>query len=85
MDHDGNAYKTYCSTPATVCVAATGPTAQGSVNGPWTNPDAPATYTNFGRSAINVAAPGGNGNSFADQPRHSGLQDGDLHRRRPGY
>jgi subtilisin family serine protease len=64
MDHDGNAYKTYCSTPATVCVAATGPTAQGSVNGPWTNPDAPATYTNFGRSAINVAAPGGNGNSF---------------------
>jgi subtilisin family serine protease len=64
MDHDGNGYKTYCSTPATICVAATGPTAQGSVNGPWTNIDAPAFYTNYGRSAINVAAPGGNNSSF---------------------
>jgi subtilisin family serine protease len=29
--------------------------------GPWTNVDAPADYTNFGRSAIDVAAPGGTG------------------------
>lgn len=64
MDHDGNLYKTYCTTPATICVAATGPTSQGSVNGPWTNIDDPATYSNFGRSAINVAAPGGNFSSF---------------------
>jgi hypothetical protein len=64
LDRDKNGYKTYCSTPATICVAATGPTAQGSVNGPWTNIDAPATYSNFGRSAINVAAPGGNFSSF---------------------
>ncbi|MGE3524759.1 MAG: S8 family serine peptidase [Gemmatimonadales bacterium] len=60
LDHDGNGYKTYCSTPATVCVAATGPTYRGSVNGPFLDVDAPAYYTNFGSSAINVAAPGGN-------------------------
>lgn len=60
LDHDGNAYKTYCSTPSTICVAATGPTDRGSVNGPFTDPDAPASFSNYGRSAINVAAPGGN-------------------------
>ena len=60
MDHDGNGYKTYCSTPSTVCVSATGPESAQSVVGPWVNIDSPATYTNYGRSAINVAAPGGN-------------------------
>ncbi|WP_213999071.1 S8 family serine peptidase [Arsukibacterium sp.] len=60
MDHDGNGYKTYCSTPSTVCVSATGPESSESINGPWLNIDSPATYTNYGRSAINVAAPGGN-------------------------
>jgi subtilisin family serine protease len=64
LDKDGSAYKTYCDTPATICVAATGPTAQGGTNGPWTNIDAPASYTNYGRSAIDVAAPGGNAASF---------------------
>jgi subtilisin family serine protease len=60
LDKDRSGYKTYCSTPSTICVSATGPTAQAGVNGPWTNIDAPASYTNYGRSAINVAAPGGN-------------------------
>ena len=60
LDHDGNAYKTYCSTPSTICVAATGPTDRAGVNGPFTDPDAPASFSNYGRSAINVAAPGGN-------------------------
>jgi subtilisin family serine protease len=64
LDHDKNSYKTYCSTPNTICVSATGPTAQAGVNGPWTNVDAPAYYTNYGRSAINVAAPGGNNDTF---------------------
>lgn len=59
LDHDGNLYKTYCTAPNVVCVSATGPTNY-SVNGPWANIDAPAYYTNFGRSAISVAAPGGN-------------------------
>ncbi|HMU61043.1 MAG TPA: S8 family serine peptidase, partial [Gemmatimonadales bacterium] len=60
LDHDGNGYKVYCTTPATICVSATGPTYRASVNGPFTDVNAPAYYTNYGRSAINLAAPGGN-------------------------
>src|SRR5438094_4121045 len=69
LDHDGNTYWTFCNTPSVICVAATGPTSDANAtspnpnlvrNGPWTNIDAPAYYTNFGRSVINVAAPGGN-------------------------
>jgi len=69
LDHDGNTYWTFCNTPSVICVAATGPTSDANATnpsatlartGPWTNIDAPAYYTNFGRSAINVAAPGGN-------------------------
>ena len=60
IDHDGNGYKTFCSVPTTICVSATGPTAAAGVEGPWTNIDALASYSNFGRSAISVAAPGGN-------------------------
>ena len=65
MDHDGDSYKTYCNTPNTICVSATGPTHADDVRvGPWYNIDAPAEYTNFGRSAINVAAPGGNNGGY---------------------
>jgi len=64
LDHDGNSYKTYCSTPNTICVSATGPTSSSGVNGPWVNADAPASYSNYGRSAVNVAAPGGTGAGF---------------------
>lgn len=53
-------YKTYCDAPNVLCVSATGPTSRQSINGPWENVDAPAVYTNYGRSAVNVAAPGGN-------------------------
>jgi subtilisin family serine protease len=60
MDHDGNGYKTFCSVPTVICVSATGPTGQTTVNGPWTNIDALAGYSNYGRSAVSVAAPGGN-------------------------
>jgi lantibiotic leader peptide-processing serine protease len=60
MDHDGDGYKTYCSSPNTVCVSATGPISAANVNGPWTEVDASSSYTNFGRSSIDVAAPGGN-------------------------
>jgi subtilisin family serine protease len=59
LDHDGNSFKAFCSAPNVVCVSATGPTAQAGVNGPWTNVDALAPYSNYGRSAISVAAPGG--------------------------
>ena len=61
LDHDGNFYSVYCSTPGVICVAATGPTSSGpNLTGPFLNIDAPAIYSNFGRSAISVAAPGGN-------------------------
>jgi subtilisin family serine protease len=61
IDHDGNGYKSYCSASNVICVSATGPTSQASLDGPWANIDALASYSNYGRSAISVAAPGGNG------------------------
>jgi subtilisin family serine protease len=62
LDHDGNAFAAYCAAPNVICVSATGPTSfTGDVFvGPWVQPDAPAVFTNFGRSSIDVAAPGGN-------------------------
>lgn len=54
LDHNGNEASTFCDMPHVVCVAAMGPTTvTGAV-------DVPAYYTNFGRSAISVAGPGGN-------------------------
>jgi subtilisin family serine protease len=63
QDHNGNWYKTYCDAPHVICVSATGPTDWdgGFV---WEDVDAPADYTNYGRSAISVAAPGGNSGDF---------------------
>lgn len=74
LDHNGNTYQSFCDTPGVICVSATGPTSDATgtpatpksppnpnpFTGPWTNVDAPAYYTNFGRKAIDVAAPGGN-------------------------
>ncbi|HEU4830489.1 MAG TPA: S8 family serine peptidase [Gemmatimonadales bacterium] len=59
LDHNRNVYSTYCNAPGVICVSATGPTSAGGVNGPWTDVDAIAPYSNFGRSAIDLAAPGG--------------------------
>ncbi len=61
LDHDGPSFKSYCNASNVVCVSATGPTSSGGTNGPWANMDALASYSNFGRSSINVAAPGGTG------------------------
>ncbi len=47
MDHTGNVVFTPCENGAGICISATGPT------------DALASYSNFGASAVNVAAPGG--------------------------
>lgn len=70
IDHDKNGYKSYCSAAAVTCVSATGPTAAGLYATPAyptlgeylniQNIDALASYSNFGRSGIDVAAPGGN-------------------------
>jgi subtilisin family serine protease len=60
LDHDANAFQAYCSAPHVLCVSALGPTGQGAF-GPFVNVDAFASfYSDFGRSAISVAAPGGN-------------------------
>ena len=65
MDHDGNLQLTYCAQQHVVCVAATGPTdAVDLYVGPWINIDAPSYYTNYGRSGIDVAAPGGNSGGY---------------------
>lgn len=54
LDHDGNFLSTYCNIPQVLCVSATGPELATS------NVDDVAYFTNFGRSAISVAGPGGN-------------------------
>lgn len=54
LDHDGDIAETYCDMVHVVCVSSVGPT---TFAGPQ---DVPAFYTNFGRSAITVAGPGGN-------------------------
>jgi hypothetical protein len=62
LDHDGNNLALFCGVPGVICVSATGPTTAGVdwASGPWDDPDQPAFYTNYGASAISVAAPGGN-------------------------
>ncbi len=61
FDHSGNSTEYFCDVPGVICVSATGPTDSGpELLGPFLNFDAPAFYTNFGASAIDVAAPGGN-------------------------
>jgi len=49
LQHNRDIFKTYCDATQVVCVAAT------------RRNDEPASYTNYGRSAIDVAAPGGDG------------------------
>jgi hypothetical protein len=53
LDHNGNVESAYCDAPHVVCVSAVGPALSTM------NPNTPSSYTNFGRSAISVAAPGG--------------------------
>lgn len=61
LDHNQNEFLFLCDTPGVICVSATGPPDGGPQNlGPFLNIDSPAFYTNFGSSAIDVAAPGGN-------------------------
>jgi subtilisin family serine protease len=60
INGNGTIYETYCESLQVMCVTATGPTAAESINGPWTDVDAFAPYSNFGKFAVSVAAPGGN-------------------------
>jgi subtilisin family serine protease len=62
LDHNGNTANTFCNMVHVVCVSAIGPaTATGPV-------DVPTYYTNFGRSAITVAGPGGNADAANNFP-----------------
>jgi subtilisin family serine protease len=61
LDHDGNGFQFLCDVPGVICVSGTGPTDSGpNYLGPFLNEDAWAIYSNFGASAVNVAAPAGN-------------------------
>jgi len=64
LDHNGNTQVDYCSAPQVICVSSVGPATAAdflSIGGtPTVGASAPAFYTNYGRSAISVAAPGGN-------------------------
>jgi lantibiotic leader peptide-processing serine protease len=61
LDHNRNGFMWYCDVPGVICTSATGPTDSGpDLLGPFADVDSPAFYTNFGSSAIDVAAPGGN-------------------------
>lgn len=70
LDHSGNLISVPAQSGAGVSVSATGP--MGFALGA-TNFDRPASYTNYGTSAINVAAPGGDfalpGNAVCSLPR----------------
>jgi subtilisin family serine protease len=57
-DHTNNLIDLPADTPGVISVSATGPF--GWALDPGTNLDEPAIYTNFGQSAIDFAAPGGN-------------------------
>jgi subtilisin family serine protease len=61
LDHDGNSFNMYCNAANVVCVSATGPYSAASITGPFSDVDAFAGSSNYGRSAISVAAPGGTG------------------------
>jgi subtilisin family serine protease len=62
IDHNGNTTNTFCDMVHVVCVSAIGPATATSPD------DTPSFYTNFGRSAITVAAPGGNADAANDFP-----------------
>jgi len=69
LDHNGDVVVLPCEAPHVICASATGPTSNAGVNGPWENVDAfVALYSNYGRSSIAVAAPGGTGD-FANPQR----------------
>lgn len=63
LDALGDGFKVYCTASTVACISATGPSSRSGVNGPWQNIDGKASYSNYGRSYIHVAAPGGNGAS----------------------
>lgn len=66
LDHNGDRVRLPCQGAHVICTSATAPTDAASKEGPWTDVDARAPYSAFGRSAVDVAAPGGGGSGFPD-------------------
>ncbi|HKO16829.1 MAG TPA: S8 family serine peptidase [Gemmatimonadaceae bacterium] len=66
LDHNGNDEVAYCDAPHVICVSSVGPTSWNPTLPDPTSPDTPAYYSNVGRSAISVAAPGGNAQPLGD-------------------
>jgi lantibiotic leader peptide-processing serine protease len=58
LDGDGDLVQLFADLPHLLTVSATGPNGWGL--DPATNLDLPAFYTNYGHSAVDLAAPGGN-------------------------
>jgi lantibiotic leader peptide-processing serine protease len=63
LDHTNNLISIPAQSVGVVAIAATGPV---NVAGGGTNFDRPASYTNFGQSAVHFAAPGGDFTLFPD-------------------
>jgi subtilisin family serine protease len=64
FDHQADLYQIPCGLPHVIAVSATGPL-RWALN-PATNLDLPASYTDYGQSVIDLAAPGGYGDPVND-------------------
>jgi hypothetical protein len=64
LDHNRSETDAFCDMVQVVCVSATGPATGAALDAGQL--DAPAFYTNYGRSAISVAGPGGNADAAHD-------------------
>jgi subtilisin family serine protease len=60
MDQIPAAHFTYCDQTHVICATATGPTGTAASGAPLDDVDQFALFSNYGRSRIDVAAPGGN-------------------------
>jgi lantibiotic leader peptide-processing serine protease len=58
LQHIGNGYATYCDAPHVICVSSVGPRTGADLG--TSHEDEPSFFSNFGRSSVDVAAPGGN-------------------------
>jgi subtilisin family serine protease len=66
LDGDGRNFAAFCEASNVICVSATGPTSGAPFAGPWGNVDAFASYSDFGKQDIALAAPGGSDFGFVD-------------------
>lgn len=64
LDHASNYFATFCSAANVLCVAATGPVDETA--DPLLDADTPSWFTNYGRSSVDLSAPGGNYAQAAD-------------------